>query len=148
MTSATKTAHRAPARMGFAPTHTRTIAVLSATAAALAVWTLASPVLGVDLQVQRQPGQLEAVSAAEVLLSSLVVSLAGWASLAILERFTTRAGRVWTVLALLVLTLSMAGPLAGGTTTAGKVALALMHLTVAAVLIPALQRSSTVRTPR
>lgn len=148
MTSGTKTAHRAPARTALAPTHTRTIAVLSATAAALAVWTLASRVLGVDLQVQRQPGQLEAVGADEVLLSSLVVSLAGWASLALLERFTTRACRVWTVLALLMLTLSMAGPLAGGATTAVKVALALMHLTVAAVLIPALRRSSMIRTPR
>jgi Family of unknown function (DUF6069) len=43
--------------------------------------------------------------------------------------------------ALVVLALSLAGPLRGGTTTAAKTALACMHMAAAAVLIPMLARS-------
>ncbi len=120
---------------------TRALAVLGAAGAALGVWTLAE-LIGVDLAVQRRPGQLEAIGPAAVLLSSLIASLAGWASLAVLERFTARVRTAWTVLALLVLTLSLGGPLTGGITPGAKVALAGMHLAVAAVLIPALRRTA------
>jgi len=41
-----------------------------------------------------------------------------------------------------VLLLSLAGPLTGVVTTAGKVTLALLHLTVAAVLVPLLRHSA------
>lgn len=123
---------------------TRVLAVLGATAAASGVWVLAEA-LGVDLAVQRRPGSIEAVGPAAVLLSSLVAALAGWAALAVLERLVARARTAWTVLALLVLVASMVGPLAGGTSTAAKAALAGMHLAVAAVLVPALRRSSPAR---
>jgi hypothetical protein len=41
-----------------------------------------------------------------------------------------------------VLVLSLTGPLTAGTTTTSKVALAGMHLAVAAVLVPLLARST------
>ena len=122
----------------------RFLAVLGATAAASGVWVLAEA-LGVDLAVQRRPGSIEPVGPAAVLLSSLVAALAGWAALAVLEHVVARARTAWTGLALLVLVASMVGPLAGGTSTAAKAALAGMHLAVAAVLVPALRRSSPIR---
>jgi peptidoglycan/LPS O-acetylase OafA/YrhL len=68
-------------------------------------------------------------------------TLAGWALLAALERLTPQARGAWTLVALVILALSLAGPLGGGTTTAAKTALACMHLAAAAVLIPILARS-------
>jgi hypothetical protein len=47
--------------------------------------------------------------------------------------------------AIVVVLLSLGGPLTSGTTAAAKVTLALMHLAVAAVLIPVLRRSSPTR---
>ncbi len=61
-----------------------------------------------------------------------------WALLALLERFTPRARAAWTATALVALALSLAGPLSSGTTTAGKLALAGMHVATAAVLLAAL----------
>ncbi|MDP9398090.1 MAG: DUF6069 family protein [Actinomycetota bacterium] len=143
-TPATTPVSTAQPAAGRTRARTRVLAVLGATAAALGIWVLAEA-LGVDLAVQLRPGSVEAVGPAAVLLSSLVAALAGWAALAVLERLVAWARTAWTVLALLVLAASMVGPLAGGTSTAAKAALAGMHLAVAAVLVPALGRSSAAR---
>lgn len=120
----------------------RAFGVAGAVLAAVAVWAVANPVLGIELLVEMdaepQPVGVEAVVA-----SSLVAGLAGWGLVALLERVTTRARRVWTVTALVVLMLSLLGPPAA-VTTAATVALAAMHLAVAVVLIPTL---STVAPP-
>ena len=73
---------------------------------------------------------------------SLAVSLLGWALLSLLERRTRRARGIWTATAGVVLLLFLAGPLTGAVTTAGKVTLALLHLTVADVLVPLLRHSA------
>lgn len=116
----------------------RALGVVGAVLAAVAVWIVADPVLGVELLVEMdaepQPVGVEAVVA-----SSLVAGLAGWGVVALLERVTARARSVWTVTALVVLMLSLLGPPAA-VTTAATVALAAMHLAVAVVLIPALTR--------
>ncbi|MFG1950408.1 DUF6069 family protein [Micromonospora sp. NPDC048830] len=78
-----------------------------------------------------------------VILLSLVVSLLGWGLLALLERFTRRAGVIWAVVAVLALGVSFL-PLTGpGTAWASRVALGLMHVTVAAVLLTVFLRTST-----
>jgi hypothetical protein len=66
--------------------------------------------------------------------------LAGWGLLALLERFTARPRTSWTVIAVGVGLLSLAGPLStiAPTTVTNGLSLALMHLAVAAVLIPGL----------
>jgi Family of unknown function (DUF6069) len=72
-----------------------------------------------------------------------VTGLAGWALLALLARFTARARTIWTAIAVLFALLSLAGPLSIlATTEANVLALALMHLAVAAVLIPILAGTS------
>lgn len=109
--------------------------------AAVAVWALAGPLLGVDLQVTPGTDQPQPIGVGAVLTASLTAGLAGWASSALLERLTHRARPVWTGLALVVLVASLA-PTQAGATTAATVALAAMHLAVAAVVIPVMTTTS------
>jgi hypothetical protein len=127
------------------PRRARALAVIAATLAALAVWLITDPLLGIDLTGTTRPGsqQLQPITPALVAGASLAVALAGWALLALLERFTARARTIWTAVALLVALLSLAGPLSIlASTEANVLALALMHLAVAAVLIPILAGTS------
>jgi hypothetical protein len=127
------------------PRRARALAVIAATLAALAVWVITDPLLGIDLTGTTRPGsqQLQPITPALVAGASLAVALAGWALLALLERFTARARTIWTAVALLVALLSLAGPLSIlASTEANVLALALMHLAVAAVLIPMLAGTS------
>lgn len=119
----------------------RGLAVLAATAATLAVWAAAVPAAGVDLAV-RNGGTEQSVTPAAVGVSTLVAGLAGWALLALLERFTARARAVWTGAAGLVLLLSLLGPLGGGVGAAATLTLVALHLAAAAVLVPLLRRTA------
>jgi hypothetical protein len=77
--------------------------------------------------------------------ASVIGSLLGWGLLALLERRTARARTVWTVVAVTVLLVSLSLPLIAGTTVPAKIALAMMHVAIAAVLIPALRGRSATR---
>lgn len=122
---------------------TRVMAVAGAALAALAVWAIADPVAGVDLTVRQGPDATpQEVGPAAIVLVSVLAGLAAWGLLAVLERLRSGARRTWTVLAVVVLVLSLTGPVTAGTTTTSKVALAGMHLAVAAVLVPLLARST------
>ncbi|TDC05353.1 hypothetical protein E1267_19760 [Nonomuraea longispora] len=117
----------------------RPLAVTGACAAALAGWVLAVPVAGTALTV-RMSGGVQQVGPVAVVVASLLAGLAGWALLAVLERFTARGGRIWTIVALAVLALSLLGPLGSAAGTAATVVLLLLHLVVGAVLVPGLAR--------
>lgn len=125
----------------------RASAVTAAVLAALIVWSVAVPLLGVDLTVRTNPGgsSTQTIGAASVLAVSLLASMLGWGLPAVLERRTQRAGTLWTVIASVVLLLFLAGPLTAAGTTAAAVALVLLHLSVAAVLISLLRRTATTR---
>jgi len=129
------------------PLRSRAFAVTAAVLAALVVWAVAVPLLGVQLTVRTTPSSssMQTIGAGFVLAVSLLASLLGWGLLAALERRTQRAGTVWTVAAGVVLLLSLAGPLTAAVTTGGKVSLVLLHLSVAAVLIPLLRRTASPR---
>lgn len=132
-------------------TRSRAQAVAATVAATVAVWVVAEPVLGFELRGPAQGGEAVThdVNAAVVAVAALVASLAGWAFLAVLERFTTKARGLWTAAALVVAVASLTGPLSGaGVTAANQAWLALMHISVAAVLIPLLQRTATQRVPQ
>lgn len=120
----------------------RGLIVVGAVGAALAGWLVTVPLLGIDLRVQPGGGAAQTVEAATVLAVSLTAAVAGWALLALLERSTRRARTTWTVLAAVVLLLSLAGPLTGAVTAAAGFVLAALHLLVGAVLIPGLRRTS------
>lgn len=128
----------------------RALAVASATVAALIVWLIAKPLLGITLTIPMTGGdQTMVVGWVSVLVISLVASLAAWGLLAVLERLTPHARTAWTAIAAAVLLLSFAGPFgAASNASAGtKVALALMHIAVATVLIPLLARTSPASRP-
>ncbi|WP_226899574.1 DUF6069 family protein [Nonomuraea phyllanthi] len=118
------------------------LTVIGAPAAALAVWALAVPLAGITLTA-RMGAAPQPVGPVLVIVASLVAGLAGWALLAVLERRATRPGRNWTIIALVVLVLSLSGPLTSAVGAAATVVLLLMHLVVGAVLIPGLVRAAT-----
>jgi hypothetical protein len=120
----------------------RAIAVAAAVLAAVAVW-LVAVAAGQDLVVKQPGREAVEVDVVPVLLFSLVPALLGWALLAALERFAAaRALAVWTAAALVVLLVSFV-PLfqveAAGST---KATLALLHVVVAAVLVPGFRRTA------
>ncbi|GAT70145.1 hypothetical protein PS9374_05825 [Planomonospora sphaerica] len=117
----------------------RPLTVIGAPVAALAVWALAVPVAGTVLTV-RTGGGTQQVGPVSVVVASLLAGLAGWALLAVLERFASRPGRIWTITALAVLALSLFGPLGGAVGTAATLVLVLLHLLVGAVLVLGLAR--------
>jgi Family of unknown function (DUF6069) len=88
---------------------------------------------------------LQSITPALVAGTSLVAALAGWGLLALLERFSARPRTIWTAIAVLVALLSLAGPLStiASTTVANGLSLALMHLAVAAALIPSLAATAS-----
>ena len=122
----------------------RVLAVLAATAATLVVWVAAVPLAGVDLTA-RSGATDQQVTPVAVGVVTLVAGLAAWGLLALLERFTGRARAVWAGIAVVVLLLSLLGPLGGGVGTASTVTLVAMHLVAAAVLIPMLFRTAELR---
>ncbi len=130
-------------RAGTRPAATRrprALAVAATVAVTLAGWAVAGPLAGVRLAV-RSGDTTRIVGPAAVAVVSLVVALAAWGLLAVLERMTRRARGLWTGIALAVLVLSLAGPL-GGASTAATVSLVCLHLAAGAVLIPLLARTA------
>lgn len=118
----------------------RAVAVGAATLLPTAVW-LPAYALGVRFVLTDSQGTAT-ISLPIVLAFSLLFGLLGWASLALLERLTRRAPTWWTTLAAAVAALSLIPVLAEDATGGTKAALILIHLTVAAALIPLLRRTT------
>src|SRR5258708_8467820 len=74
-------------------------AVLSATAAATAIWAVAT-MAGAALTVSYAPGQPINITAVNVVMAALVGSLAGWGLLGLLRRFTPKARAVCALTAI------------------------------------------------
>ena len=122
----------------------RPVAVVLGVLAALAVWGISELVLGVDVrQPAFGPGVPQDLTAGPVVVASLVAGLAAWLVLALLERLTRHARAAWVTLATLVLAASLEAPLSGrGIDGESRLVLALLHLTVGALLIVVLARTS------
>jgi hypothetical protein len=117
-------------------------AVLGATAAAVAIWAVATAA-GAELTVSFGSGQpIQNVTVVNVIVAALVGSLAGWGLLALLRRFTVNARAIWTVIAIVFALFSLGGPLSTIASTGTKVALVAMHLAVATVVIVLLRRTT------
>lgn len=101
----------------------------------LAVWAVGRGA-GADY-VLSDPSGAVVIGASVTTVVTLVVALLGWAALALLERLTRHAARIWTVLAAVVVTASMVPIFLVDATPGTQVALFFVHLAVA-VLVPAL----------
>ena len=123
----------------------RLLAVAAAVLVAEAVWALAKFALGIPLQAPAGAGYAEPadIGALNVAVATVVLSLVGCGALVVLERLTPHARRIWLLVALLALCVSLVMPLSGfGVSPANRAVLVLMHVVVAAVVIPALYRTS------
>lgn len=80
-----------------------------------------------------------------VILVTLVVGLVAWGLLTLLDRITANARTVWTAIAVIVLLVSLLGPLGSGVGTSSKIVLALMHVGAAVTIIPLMRRSAANR---
>lgn len=119
----------------------RGLAWLGSVVAAVVVWIVASPIAGADLRADVAGTEQEIVFVA-VLLSALLQAGIGWAVLSLLERFFARARTIWLVLAVVVLVLTGINAAVAALNTETAVWLNVMHLAVAAVLVPVLARTS------
>jgi hypothetical protein len=116
----------------------RLLTVLAASAAAILLWAAATPLAGVNL-VAEQAGEPATIEPAAIVLAGLVIGFAAWGLLAVLEKFTARAGLIWSIIAVAVLALSLTGPLAAATTAAMLVLMG-MHVVTGGILIAGLVR--------
>jgi hypothetical protein len=121
-------------------TKDRALTVFLTALSTVIVWTVAVPLAGVSLTVNLGAGQQMDVGLFAVLAATIVVGLAAWGLLSLLERWTSRARTIWTTAALAVLLVSLAGPLSAVETSA-KLTLVLMHLVAGGLLIPMLRSS-------
>ncbi|MFC4589046.1 DUF6069 family protein [Sphaerisporangium corydalis] len=118
----------------------RALATAGTVVATGLIWLVAQ-VLDVGLVVDPRNGQPAGpIGLPIVVMFTLVLSLLGWGALAVLERLTRRARTIWTVLALVVLAVSFVPVTFVGATAGTRIVLSLMHVAVAAVLIPSLRR--------
>jgi hypothetical protein len=122
----------------------RSASVAAAVAGALATWVLAAPIAGIELDV-RVGGETTEVGPGEIAVTAAVAGLAAWAVLALLERWTANARRIWITAAAVLLVVSLAGPVGSAVGTGAALALVAMHVVVGTILIAMLARSDAPR---
>ncbi len=115
-----------------------------ALAAALA-WIVEVPLLGIHLNVRFGAGHIQTITIGQVIGVAVAASLLGWLLLALLERRTPHARTLWTTIALAALAASLALPFAFATTSSAAIGLVVMHVTVGAVVIPAMAHTARTR---
>ena len=124
----------------------RAVTVAGAALSSAAVFAVAHAA-GTDFTIT-DPGQGKiphTFVAPEIAIVTLVIGLAGWATLALLERWTRRPHLIWSVLAASVLVLSYVPIGIEVATTSTRIMLAVIHTVVAAALLPLLRWEATAR---
>jgi hypothetical protein len=116
----------------------RFLVTTAAIGAAIGVYLVENLVLAEKLASPAMNGQPPApLTLSAVLGMSLSAAWLGWLLLAVLERMVPHGRTVWRIVALVVLVVSLAGPFTGaGITMTNRLGLALLHVTVGAILIP------------
>jgi hypothetical protein len=109
-------------------------------AAALVWWAVLSQVAGIELQARQ--GTVMRINGVSVFVAATAMSFAGWGLLALLERRTVNARKVWTVVAVIACATSLGSPLFNGIGVGAKLGLASLHLLVGAVVILGLRRTA------
>ncbi|MEV4760966.1 DUF6069 family protein [Micromonospora sp. NPDC049559] len=143
--------HTYPVERASATTVTRTRRRRRARAVGVAVAAssllyLGARALGTDF-VLTDPGATEPhpLILPEIAVFALVFGLLGWGSLALLERLTRHARTVWSVLAGTVLVASFIPVFIERATVDTRIMLCLIHVAVAAALLPMLRHRAPTR---
>ncbi|MGX7678819.1 DUF6069 family protein [Jatrophihabitans sp. DSM 45814] len=121
----------------------RAYALGCAAVATSAVWGVAKAA-GVDFKLTDSQGSV-VIGLPTVIGFTLFCAGLGWAALAVLERFSARAIRIWTGLAVGVLALSIVPIFLEHATAGTRTSLIFIHVAVAAVLIPSFRKSANER---
>lgn len=126
------------------PRRRRLMAVVAAVGAALATFAMIEGVADVDLQT---PGfglnEAQDLAFPAVLMASALAGATAWGLLALLERWTSRPRRYWTIVVTVGFLISIGGPMSGtGISQSNRLLLVLLHAVVAVVLIPLLYRTA------
>jgi hypothetical protein len=120
----------------------RVVAIAVAAAATALAW-LSGRLAHVDYIVNTPIGTRQITLALSV-AATVVAGIAGWAVIAVLERYTASPKRVWIALTLVVLVLSIVPVFRTTANLATQLMLSALHCVAAAVLIPGLlQRHMT-----
>jgi hypothetical protein len=122
----------------------RAMAIVEAILVNVVILIVGRLIIG-EFPVATVSGDDQTIGLGPVILVTALVGLVAWGLLALLERTTSRAKTVWTAIAVVVLALSMFGPLGSGVNTSSKVVLACMHVGAAATIIPIFRRSVATR---
>jgi hypothetical protein len=118
------------------------LAVVGATsAAALVAWAVLGPLAGLDLKAEQGSSTID-ITGVSVFVSATALAFAGWGLLALLERRTVNARKVWTIVAASFCVMSLGSPLVGGIGIGAKLGLASLHLIVGAIVIVGLHRTA------
>ncbi|TDC33296.1 DUF6069 family protein [Kribbella albertanoniae] len=137
ITSSVPTAKQAKRRTD----RSRLLVVGLTTIAAASWWAILVPVAGLTLDA-RQNGVLQHVGVPAIVISTALLAFAGWALLAVLERYAIGARKAWTIVAVIACLLSLGSPLTGGIGVGAKLGLASFHLLVGAIVILGLRRTA------
>jgi Family of unknown function (DUF6069) len=135
----------APATPDIKQSRARAMGAAGGALAAALAWIVEVPLLGIHLNFRFGAGHIQTIAIGQVIGVTVAASLVGWLLLTLLERRTPRARLLWTTSALAALAASLALPLAVATTSSAAAGLIVMHLTVGAVVIPALARTARAR---
>lgn len=121
----------------------RLLAVVGAVAGAAAVF-LIGKAGGAALAVDQNDGKgLVDITIGNVIGFAAGAALLGWALLAVLEKVApAKSKKIWTIVATVVLVISLGLPFGVETTSGTKITLALTHLTVGLVVILGLRRNA------
>ena len=135
----------APAVPAIKHSRSRVLCAAGGALAAALAWIVEVPLLGIHLNFRFGDGHIQTIAIGQVIGVAVAASLSGWLLLALLERRAPHARLLWTTIALAALAASLALPLAFATTTSAVVGLIVMHVTVGAVVIPAMAHTARTR---
>jgi hypothetical protein len=124
-------------------------AVLGALAAVLVVWVIGHLVGVTPPDVRMTPsGTVQQVGLPSIVVTCLLAGIVAVLLVSALERLTRHPRRDWVVVSIVLLLLSLLGPLGAAATAQAGLFLLCMHLAAAAVLIPTLFLSIPVTAER
>lgn len=130
---------------GRVPWSTDLVIVVAAVVSVLVAWLFMARLTGVELTVSTGD-TVQDVDGLAVVVAAAAAALAGVAGLRVLERLTSKALPIWTVVAVLLAVGSVLGPLSA-TTAAATATLIGLHAVVAVVVIAAARQSRRRHSP-
>lgn len=139
-----------PTTTRLVPDLRRAVAVAAGAVVALVGWTDIHLVGGVDLVVGSAP-HARVVGPVDVAVAASVAGIAGWALLALIEHRIgagRRAVRLWRGIGVLVLALSVVGPLTADAVASTRWSLVALHTSVGAALLAGLGATAAARCER